>query len=254
MVPGADSWLNSWLDPWLDLVAGGSCVGCRAPGRPLCPACANQLPRRGHQVRPTPCPDGLAPCFAAGEYDDVLRAMILAHKEHAVLTLARPLGGVLAGVAGRFLPGEGTLSVLIPVPSRPEVVRRRGQDPMARIAAAGARCLRRSGADVVVLPLLQVGAPVADQAGLSAAARAANLAGSMKVRPGRRTRLARAGVPVSLFVCDDVLTTGATAREAQRALEESGLPVRAVLTVAATRRRVPPVMGPSPLPLSGFAD
>jgi predicted amidophosphoribosyltransferase len=36
-----------------------------------------------------------------------------------------------------------------------------------------------------------------------------------------------------------VLTTGATAREAQRAVEDAGLRVRAIVTVAATRKRVP---------------
>ncbi|MBV9831208.1 MAG: hypothetical protein JOZ82_06390, partial [Marmoricola sp.] len=54
-----------------------------------------------------------------------------------------------------------------------------------------------------------------------------------------RRRLASRAVPVALVVCDDVLTTGATAREAQRALEDTGLPVRSIVTVAATRRRVP---------------
>jgi predicted amidophosphoribosyltransferase len=60
----------------------------------------------------------------------------------------------------------------------------------------------------------------------------------MGVRATARRALARSGA-LSLLLCDDVLTTGATAREAQRALEEAGLPVRAVVTVAATRKRLP---------------
>jgi predicted amidophosphoribosyltransferase len=107
-----------------------------------------------------------------------------------------------------------------------------------------------------VLRLLEVRGPVLDQAGLDARQRAANLAGSMAVRRRVLHRLARSEVPVSVVVCDDVLTTGATAREAQRALEESGLPVRAVVTVAATRRRLPPGSAPPRpgLPLSGHRD
>ena len=242
------------LDAWLDLIHGGGCVGCGTPGRSLCRPCATTLPTSGRVVRPTPCPPGLATCVAAGDYADLLRAMVLAHKEHAVFALAAPLGRVLAGAAAPVI-GQG-VAVLVPVPSRPAVVRERGHDPMLRVTRAAAHRLRFEGGRAQVQRLLEVRGPVLDQAGLDSGQRAANLSGSMGVRQRARQRLAHAGVPVSIVVCDDVLTTGATAREAQRALEESGLRVRAVATVAATRRRLPPGIAPprAGLPLSGHRD
>jgi predicted amidophosphoribosyltransferase len=226
------------LDSWLDLVHGAGCVGCAAPGRSLCRTCAARLPGAGRPVRPTPCPDGLAACFAAGDYDDLLRAMVLAHKEHGVFSLADPLGRALAAAALPVLD-PGSVNVLVPVPSRPAVVRERGHDPVLRFVRAAARRLQGRGPVVCVTQVLEQRAPVHDQAGLSSGQRAANLVGSMGVRQAAREALARRGAAVSLLVCDDVLTTGATAREAQRALEGSGLPVRAVVTVTATRRRLP---------------
>ncbi len=233
------------LDAWLDLVHGGCCVGCATPGRALCRACAAELPTSVRPVRPTPCPPGLASCFTGGVYDGLLRAMVLAHKEHAALSLARPLGRVLAGVVepvlglvsqDRSLP---PVLVLVPVPSRPEVVRRRGHDPMLRVTRCAARTLRGRGHAVLLSRALREVTVVADQSGLGSAARAANLQDTMAVRPAARAVLARSGVPMAVVVCDDVLTTGATAREAQRALEHAGVQVTAVSTVAATRRRHP---------------
>jgi predicted amidophosphoribosyltransferase len=224
------------LDSWLDLVHGAACVGCSTPGRSLCARCASEVPVRGMPVRPTPCPDGLAACFAGGEYDDLLRAMILAHKEHGIFSLAVPLGGVLAAAASGVLAPAGS-TVLVPVPSRAAVVRARGHDPVLRIARAAVRHLRRSGHRVRVGRVLEQRGWVQDQAGLTAGQRATNLAGSMGVRATGRAALARSDGPLSLLVCDDVLTTGATAREAQRALEQTGLPIRAVVAVAATRKR-----------------
>lgn len=188
-------------------------------------------------VRPDPCPAGLAPSFAAAEYADPVRRMILLHKERRVYALARPLGLVLVAPIRAGMVASGR-TVLVPVPSRPAVVRARGHDPMLRIVRVAAGLLQAAGRDVVVRPLLRQRDLVADQAGLTAGERAVNLADRMAVRPGRLRRLARSGVPVTAIVCDDVLTTGSTAREAQRALEAVGLPVAAICCVAATRRRV----------------
>jgi len=246
-------------DSWLDLVHGAGCVGCATPGRSLCLDCAARVPDHGSPVRPTPCPEGLAACFAAGEYDDLLRALVLAHKEHGVFSLADPLGRALAAAATPALDPE-SVTVLVPVPSRAGVVRTRGHDPVLRFARVAARRLRGTGRGVRVGQVIEQRAQVHDQAGLDAGQRAANLTGSMAVRPAARAALARSREPLSLLVCDDVLTTGATAREAQRALEDSGLRVRAVVAVAATRKRLPPapavriVPAGRALPLSGSAD
>ena len=119
--------------------------------------------------------------------------------------------------------------VLVPVPSRPEVVRTRGHDPMLRIArAAAAGCgatVRRCGS----AGCSRCAARSLDQAGLDAGA-AGGQPGRLDGRARRGPRGAGPrGAPLSMVVCDDVLTTGATAREAQRALEDSGLRVRAVV-------------------------
>ena len=242
-------------DDWLDLVHGGECVGCAAPGRSLCRACAAGLPTHAREVRPTPCPDGLVRCFAAGEHAGLLRAAVVAHKEHAAYALLAPLAEALALAAAPALDPCGT-TLLVPVPSRAAVVRGRGHDPVLRMTHRAARSLRRTTpgrARVVVRELLEQHGAVADQAGLDTAARAGNRHGSMVVRGPARAALARAGRAVSVVVCDDVLTTGATAREAQRALEDAGVVVRGVATVSATRRRLPapPVRA---LPLSSGAD
>ena len=226
------------LDDWLDLVLGRACVCCARPGRLLCQDCRDGLPVGATRVRPDPCPEGLAPTFAAAEYADPLRRMILLHKERRAFPLAGPLGQTLVAPVLAGSAGAGR-TVLVPVPSRLAVVRARGHDPMLRVTRAAASLLRATGADVVVTRLLRQRDAVADQAGLSAADRAANLAGRMAVRPGPLRALARDGRAVTTIVCDDVITTGSTAREAQRALESVGVPVRAICCVAATRRRVP---------------
>jgi predicted amidophosphoribosyltransferase len=229
--------LAAWIDDWLDLCLGSGCVGCGRPGRMLCAECRSTLPGEPRPVRPEPCPAGLARAYATAEYADLVRELILLHKEHRVFGLARPLGRLLAAaVVAGIVPGSRTL--LVPVPSRSAVVRARGLDPLVRLVRAASVDLRARGIDVRVEPLLRQRERVADQAGLGATERARNLSGRIAARPRRLAAVARTRLPVTAIVCDDVLTTGSTAREAQRALEAVGVPVAAICCVAATRRRV----------------
>ncbi|MBL1092353.1 MULTISPECIES: ComF family protein [Streptomyces] len=204
-------------------------------------------------MRPRPVPPGLPGVWAGAPYEDEVRAVLLAHKERGALRLAGPLGRVLAGaVRGLWRGGEPLL--LVPVPSARRSVAGRGHDPVRRIALAAARELRRPGAAAAeagtgvgegagpppertgaphpaahVLPALHQLRPVADQAGLSAPERLANLAGALGVRRGAERLLS--GQPVVLV--DDLVTTGATLAEAARAVTAAGGRVIGAAVVAA---------------------
>ncbi|GAB2444647.1 ComF family protein [Nocardioides hungaricus] len=242
--------IRDLVDGALDLLLGGCCLACGRPGRSLCADCADALPDTGRPAWPTPVPPGLAPPWAAGEYADALRALVVAHKEHRVLSLGRPLARLLAAAVAAGLAAaevDGPL-VLVPVPSRPATVRARGHDPTGALVAGAARL---TGATAV--PLLRTRPGLRDQAGLNAQERAANLAGSLHCPSAALRRLARVRPRARLVVCDDVITTGATAREAQRALESVGLEVVAIAAVAATPRRTGP-SGPMALSSSPPLD
>lgn len=240
-------------DAFLDLILGSRCVGCRRPGRQLCHACEDALPSAAHLAWPTPTPDGLAPPWATAEFSGTVRDLVLALKERRCFAAADPLGRQLSlaisAVAHHHAPGArtGTGFVLVPVPSRASTVRQRGHDATYTLARrAAAELARTDGSPVTVTPLLVLRSGVTDQAELSASDRARNVTGSMFVPSERLTRLvARRGGSIAAIVCDDVLTTGSTAREAQRALESVGLPVIGIATVAATRRLLSPVQFPT---------
>jgi predicted amidophosphoribosyltransferase len=216
-----------------DLVWGQRCAGCACPGQLLCAGCRSFLAGLPQKAAPGCWPRPAVPVFAAAGYSGPVRAAIVAHKEQARLGLARPLGRALASSVAAVVgsaPGSLTGITLAPVPSSPRVIRDRGHDPLLRVARCAAHDLRRSAVPAQVAPLLRAERRMADQVGLSARDRAGNLAGAFGVRPHRDLRF-RAAV-----VVDDVVTTGATAAEAVRALEVAGIEVVGVAVIAATSR------------------
>lgn len=230
-------------------------MGCGRPGRLLCTRCSVSLQPRAAPSWPSPPPTGLTDPWAATSYDGTVRAMILGHKEHRLLALATPLGELLAAAVAAVMAdrdvggGSAPLLVLVPVPSRSSTVRQRGHEPTTSLVRVAAARLTALGRPARCVRLLRARPGVADQSGLDAAARALNLAGAFRVHTPALRRLARLARPVHVVVCDDVLTTGATAAEAQRALRAVGLPPLAAVAVAATRRRTsdsPIAVPPSP--------
>ena len=224
------------LDAALDLFLGSRCVGCDSPGRMLCARCRAGLSASATLAWPTPVPDGLVPPWATETYDGAVRALVVGHKDRGQWGHRRVLGRLLAtavrDATGHLDPDVPLL--LVPVPSRPGAGRERGYE--ATVAMVRSAAIRLRGQRTAVVAPLVVSRGAADQAGLDAAGRAANVRHSMHCPSAGLARTARRRPRAHVVVCDDVVTTGATAREAQRALEAVGLPPVAIAAVAATRR------------------
>ncbi len=187
------------------------------------------------RVAPRPPPAGFLPCHAVAAYEGAVRAALIAYKERGRRELRRPLGRALAASVAAGLPA-GLPAVLVPVPSRRSALRQRGADTTGALALEAARTLRSAGVGALALPLLRLGRTTSDSAGLSAPARAANLAGAMTADLGHLRQLPAGCVP-ALMIVDDLLTTGASLAEAARALATAGPPAAAAAVVAVTLRR-----------------
>jgi ComF family protein len=221
-----------------DLLCPASCAGCGRPGNIVCAACAAALSCPPRVRRPTPCPAGLPTPYAVADYAGTTRALALAYKEREAVALTRVLSaalGVAIDVAARVESTDPGV-IIVPVPSTRAALRRRGYDPVLRLARAA-----RRGPVVTALTHVR---DVHDSAGLSASARRRNLEGALAVPSSVAVRVQGRTV----VVVDDVLTSGATLAEAARALRAAGASVRSAAVIAATVRRG---LAPADLPKRG---
>lgn len=224
---------------------------------------------------PEIAPDRPLPVLAAGVYRRELSSALLAYKNRGHTDLRPVLGTVLGGVlhlaVDELGAGGGRKVMLVPVPSTGRARRRRGYEPVYSLLRsldrkamlpASAVCARAltvppfwwrmlstavRGTDAGEgLPWQQVISRAlahrfSSQKGLGASARRSNVRNTMRLR--RRWKW-KAGPTPGQFDClivDDVLTTGATLSEAERALREGGATVLGAVVVAATQ----PPKGPA---------
>ncbi|WP_282858610.1 ComF family protein [Pseudoclavibacter helvolus] len=222
----------------LAVVLPVTCASCGDVDRALCRACAERLARltlvRECGLRISAADGSRIPVFAASDYDGPTKALVAALKERGRTDSARPLavllrkavGALAASTAvGAFEDGQARRAwVAILAPSSAKSLRARGYAHLALLwglAVPGVPSVRG----------LRVVRPVEDQAGLSVAARAENLRHAYRAERGLAGR--------RVVLVDDVVTSGATLREAVRALEAGGAVVVGCVVVAEAVRRNP---------------
>ncbi|GMA38985.1 hypothetical protein GCM10025883_10300 [Mobilicoccus caccae] len=235
----------------VDLALPAVCAGCGELGTPWCATCASFLDRSAAyprivagRVGRAATPHGVV--VAAGPYDGPLRSAIVAFKDGGRRDLLPVLAPAMRAALVTALtitadepggPGEpcevSEPVYVVPAPSSPRSRRVRGDVPthlLIRAALAGAGVL--PGRTLVWAPVLRHTRRVADQARLTRLERTGNTDHAFTVRPGTPVT---SGAPV--LVADDVVTTGATARECVRALVGVGARPIAVCALAFTPAR-----------------
>jgi predicted amidophosphoribosyltransferase len=190
------------------------------PGDGVCATCRQRLqllPEGLHGLHPLPW-------WAAGYYGAGLRSLVLDLRR-------QPRTDTLDALIAALHPPEAILrqgALLVPIPSW-----KRQGNPLPQLLSQRLRRLhglRRAD-------LLQHRHPVLGQHGLNRALRFANLETAFHCL---RPPLPGQGRRRPLLIVDDILTTGATASSAARALERAGWQVAGVLCLARTpadRRR-----------------
>ena len=137
----------------------------------------------------------------------------------------KPLARALAIGVHRLLTWGmlETPLTIVPAPTRRFAARRRGGDPVSRLATEAVA----GHPDVIVVPALRMKALARDSVGLGTSARERNIAGRVLLR-GQRAKL----LGTEVVIVDDIVTTGATACESVRVLRSAGVRVAAVLAIA----------------------
>lgn len=221
-------WRFDWrdgLDRLGRLLLPPRCLLCQAPGaggHDLCAACTAALPRCPPAcprcALPQPQGEACGACLRDPPPQQATRAAYLyvwpvdqllpRLKFHDDLAAGR----LLADLARPVFAAAARPAALVPLPLHPRRLRQRGYDQALELARPLARAL---GLPLCTDALRRVRATAA-QSELDAAARRRNVRGAFARIPGAR-------LPAHVALFDDVMTTGATLREAAAVLRRAGV-------------------------------
>lgn len=271
-------WIESAWGSLGELLLPRSCSCCSAvlpygSGPTLCDGCLNRWERacvrveRVHPVQEVP------ETVAASRYDGIVPRVVLGMKNAGRTDLVPLMGEALARCVYELLrthrgelvrnPVSGAAKsevLLIPAPSSPASVRRRGYAPASLLAREASQRLKGrlpTGLRVTSLDIMGytsrpsrlAGGNLGSVAGVLAGGRLGGVSGGGEqktltavARSERMHGALRVLEPALVegrlcIVCDDVVTTGATAAEMVRALREAGSVVLGVCAVAAVPKK-----------------
>ena len=168
----------------LDLVLPLECGGLRRAVDEMVRRVRAPTGRQGDEPHLiTPRVDPGVPVLSLGRYAGARREAIVAVKEHGRADLIAPLAIALrAGLECLLTWGVvATPLTIVPAPTRRSAARRRGGDPVTRMARAATAGLRDVRVDVEAIQALRLRALVRDSVGLSIADRQRNIAGRVKI-------------------------------------------------------------------------
>jgi predicted amidophosphoribosyltransferase len=195
-----------------ELLFPSRCLGCRQLGIGICSQCrASWHP---HIYRTSIAADDFSfPVYSAVAYSPVAQKVLLGAKESALHDADQFIHQALSHSLAYFYSEVG-IADLVPIPSRKTNTRKRGRDFILDQTNALSRSPR-----VHVRPILSHSRKVKDQTTLDSRSRELNLSQSMRCV----NREDSSSIPVILI--DDLVTSGATLREAGRALHGAGYTV-----------------------------
>ena len=211
------------LYPFLDLIYPKRCPGCHKPAVSICESCKIFWEKPPISIKLNKNSVSVLSVFSVAQYRNEVRAILLAYKEDG----EREAGKVLTEALLQARRGiiNHSVCVFVPIPSNPKSVRRRGRDFMLDLCNQVAI---QSGDKV--LSIMKVKRDVQDQSKLNERERSQNLVGAFDCTPKNLKLL----VKFPIILVDDLLTTGATLREAQRALRQRGVIPIGAITAAHT--------------------